>query len=464
MRYISTRASRTAQSLSFMDTVLAGLAPDGGLYVPESYPRLYLEALRGQSYQAVAFEVLGALAPDISPKDLREIIDGTYTAETFGSREITPLREVVSGLWILGLSNGPTLAFKDVALQLLGRLMEYALKKSGGELNILGATSGDTGSAAEYAIRGRKSMRIFMLSPFGRMSPFQTAQMYTLNEPNVFNLAVDGTFDDCQRLVKAVNADAEFKARMSLGAVNSINWARIAAQVVYYVYAYLQVTSDNRANVDFAVPSGNFGNALAAHVARQMGVPIRCIIVATNENDVLDRFFATGYYRVRKSSDVVATTSPSMDIAEASNFERLVYDMVRAKELVRDLWGSLAMKGEFDGRFIQRRLEGAWLSGRASEADVDRMIREMYREYGEIIDPHTAVAMYVGTQHRTPRTPLIVAETAQAAKFSCTISRAIGVVPPVPAGYEGLAHLPQHVTRIAPDAQVVKDFIAANAQ
>jgi threonine synthase len=296
-------------------------------------------------------------------------------------------------------------------------------------------------------------------------------QMYTLNEPNIFNLVVNGTFDDCQAVVKEVNADAEFKKKYKLGAVNSINWARIAAQVVYYVYAYLQAITHDGQKVDFAVPSGNFGNALAAHVARKMGVPIRSIIVATNENDVLYEFFATGIYRVRKGSEVLATSSPSMDIASASNFERLIFDAVeRDAELVCDLWDDLKNKGEFDGRFIYGRFGYTMQSGRASEMDVDRAIRNTYERYGVIIDPHTAVAMHVGLQcHRqilgmenNPKFPLIVDETAQPAKFEDAIKRSIGVVPPVPKGYERMAELPEHTTRIDPDAAAVKEFIAAH--
>lgn len=461
MKYVSTRGQAAPQS--FLNILLEGLAPDGGLYMPEKYPKLDLKMLRGCGYIDIATFVLSRYAPDIPINDLMNIIDRTYRAKTFGSREITPLKILEPGLSLLQLSNGPTLAFKDVPLQLLGNLMEYALEQKGDELNILGATSGDTGSAAAYALRGKEGLRLFMLSPYGRMSRFQQMQMYTLNEPNIFNLVVNGTFDDCQAVVKEVNADAEFKKRYKLGAVNSINWARIAAQVVYYVYAYLHGTAHDSLKVDFAVPSGNFGNALAAHVARQMGLPIRSIIIATNENDVLYEFFTTGTYRVRKGSDVVATSSPSMDIASASNFERLIFDAVeRDAELVSDLWTELKEKGSFDGRFITPRFGYTWKSGRASEMDVDYAIRDTHERYGVIIDPHTAVAMHVGLQCRTRDVPLVIDETAQPAKFEDTIRRALGFAPPVPDAYAKLAELPEKTLRIDPDPEEVKRIIAKN--
>lgn len=460
MNYISTRGKAKPQS--FRGILLEGLAPDGGLYMPESYPHLDLPSLHKASYQDVAFAVMASYAPDIPPGVLLDLVSRTYTPEIFGTKEITPLKMLDQDLGLLQLSNGPTLAFKDVSLQLLANLMEYVLKEKDDELNILGATSGDTGSAAAYALRGKERVRLFMLSPRGRMSRFQQLQMYTLDEPNIHNLVVDGTFDDCQAVVKEVNADAEFKKRYKLGAVNSINWARVAAQVVYYVYAYLQALARGSLQVDFAVPSGNFGNALAAHVARQMGVPIRSIIVATNENDVLREFFTTGIYRVRKGSDIVVTSSPSMDIASASNFERLVFDAVdRDSELVSDLWGELKEKGSFDGRFLEAAFINKWQAGSAVEEDVGPTIRWVYDTYGVIIDPHTAVGVHVGMQYRSP-TPLIVAETAQPAKFEVAIENAIGIKPPVPKGYERLAELPERTTRVDPDAAAIKEFIAAN--
>lgn len=460
MRYVSTRGK--ANPLGFKDILLEGLASDGGLYMPESYPELDLEMLRGCGYIDVASFVLSRYAPDIPFEDLRSILEKTYTAEVFGSPEITPLFWIEPGLGLLRLSKGPTLAFKDVPLQLLGNLMEYVLQEKGDELNVLGATSGDTGSAAAYALRGKQGLRLFMLSPFGRMSRFQQQQMYTLNEPNIFNLVVNGTFDDCQAVVKEVNADAEFKKKYKLGAINSINWARIAAQVVYWVYAYVHSHKSSNQRVMFSVPSGNFGNAMSAYIAKKMGLPVD-IVIATNENDVLHEFFVTGTYRVRKGGDVKVTSSPSMDIASASNFERFIFDLVRedAPDLVSDLWGELKEKGEFNASFLMASLTSEIRSGKATEAEVLQTIRDIHK-LGVTIDPHTAVAMHVGLQHRKPRTPLIVAETASPAKFEDTIYEAIGSRPVIPEEYRKLADLPQHTTRIDPDAAAVKAFIAAH--
>ena len=305
MRYISTRGAGSAAGdagRSFCDILLEGLAPDGGLFLPQSYPVLTpeeLDGLRAMSYAKLAFAIIGRYADDIPPEDLKRIIDATYTAEVFGSAEIAPVRTLEPGLHILQLSNGPTLAFKDMAMQLLGNLFEYVLAKRDAEINILGATSGDTGSSAEYAMKGKRGIRVFMLSPYEKMSPFQAAQMFSLQDKNIFNVAVRGVFDDCQDVVKAVSNDLAFKGKYKIGAVNSINWGRIVAQVVYYFKGYFAVTSSNEEKVSFAVPSGNFGNVLAGHIARMMGLPIRSLVVATNENDVLDEFFRTGRYRPR---------------------------------------------------------------------------------------------------------------------------------------------------------------------
>jgi threonine synthase len=463
MRYISTRGN--AEPKTFRQTLLAGLASDGGLYMPESYPDLadYLDAMRSWSYVDIAAFVLGKFAPDIPAIDLRHIIEQTYTAAVFASAEITPLRMLEPGLGLLKLSNGPTLAFKDVPLQLLGNLMAYELAASGDELNILGATSGDTGSAAAYALKGRKGLRLFMLSPAGRMSRFQQLQMYTLDEPNIFNLVVDGTFDDCQAVVKAVNADAEFRATYKLGAVNSINWARIAAQIVYYVYAYVRATTDNTEAVTFAVPSGNFGNALSAYIADEMGLPVSTL-VCTNANDVLDQFFTTGVYRVRKGSDVKITSSPSMDIASASNFERFMFDYVdRDASELRMLWNQLAECGEFRVGRTEPGGPFGLSSGSADDAAVLETISFVYRRYGIIIDPHTAVAMSVVRKRRKDLLgPVIIAETAQPAKFPETILKGTGRPVPVPERFRRLQSLPEHVTRISPDPAAVKAFIASH--
>jgi threonine synthase len=450
MRYVSTRGEAPARR--FSEILLEGLAADGGLYVPGEFPRVSLSELRNENYRGLAKAILSRFMDDVP--DLAAIVEKTYTKEIFGSEDITPLKTLEPGLHILGLSNGPTLAFKDVALQLLGNLFEEELKRKNQSLNILGATSGDTGSAAEHAMRGRKSVGVFMLSPHGRMSAFQRAQMYSLQEPNIHNLAVRGVFDDCQDLVKRVNADAAFKARYRIGAVNSINWARIAAQVVYYFKGYFSATKENGEEVSFAVPSGNFGNVYAGYVARCMGLPVRRLIVATNENDVLDEFFRTGRYRPRK--DVAATSSPSMDISRASNFERYVFDLVeRDGAMVKRLFS----RQEFE---LLAGRQG-FVSGRSTHADRIATIRAIHGKYGATIDPHTADGVKVGLEYREPGVPLVCLETAQPAKFAETIHEALGAEPVRPAGFAGIEALPQRFEVIEPDAGAVRRYIAAHA-
>ncbi|MDH4326133.1 MAG: threonine synthase, partial [Betaproteobacteria bacterium] len=410
MRYVSTRGGAAPQR--FSDILLEGLASDGGLYVPESYPQADLAAWRGLGYPGLATAILRQFMDDVP--DLESLVRRTYIRAIFGSDDITPLKTLEPGLHLLGLSNGPTLAFKDIALQLLGNLFEQVLGERGTTLNILGATSGDTGSAAEHAMRGKRGIHVFMLSPHGRMSAFQAAQMYSLQDANIHNLAVQGTFDDCQDLVKQVNADAAFKARCRIGAVNSINWARVAAQVVYYFKGYFSATRNDAEQVDFAVPSGNFGNIYAGYVARCMGLPVRRLILATNENDVLDEFFRTGKYRVRKAA--VATSSPSMDISRASNFERYAFDLVeREGKALAALWRKLETDGEFDLSLVPR---SGFVSGGSTHADRIATIRMVHTRYGVTIDPHTADGVKVGLEQREAGVPLICLETALPAKFS----------------------------------------------
>lgn len=463
MHYVSTRGGAASQS--FLQILLEGLAPDGGLYMPESYPQFTSEELhrmRSYGYRETALAVLSLFATDIPNINLRWMLDRVYTKENFGTDEITPLTWLEDGkVALLGLSNGPTLAFKDVPLQFVGRLMDYALELKFGSLNILGATSGDTGSAAEYALKGVHRARVFMLSPKGRMSVFQQRQMYTLDAPNIHNIVVDGTFDDCQAMVKEVNADAAFKTIHNIGAVNSINLARLLAQMVYWVYAYCHTTTREGEEICVAVSSGNFGNAESADMVRRMGVPIRRIIIATNENDVLDEFFRKGIYRVRSGSDVRKTSSPSMDIAAASNLERYVFDIVhRDTDLMRHLWSALANHGYFDLRSYHIPYQNYMRSGSATEPEVLKTIRSVYWAHDVIIDPHTAVGLKVGLQERDPDIPLIVAETAQPAKFADTIYQALGIYPPVPEAFSQLAELPEHVTFIGRDVVELKQFIA----
>jgi threonine synthase len=450
VNYVSTRGGGMPQK--FSDILLEGLAPDGGLYLPESFPKADLAAWRSLSYPDLAVAILSRFMDDIP--DLASIVRATYTTEVFGSDDVTPLRTLKPGVHLLGLSNGPTLAFKDIALQLLGRLFEEVLGRRKQSLNILGATSGDTGSAAEHALRGRRGIQVFMLSPHGRMSPFQRAQMYALQDPNIHNLAVRGVFDDCQDLVKQVNADAVFKAKHRIGAVNSINWARVAAQVVYYFKGYFAVTRSGAEQVAFAVPSGNFGNIYAGHVARAMGLPVR-LILASNENDVLDEFFRSGRYRPRK--EVHATSSPSMDISKASNFERYVHGLVGA-ERTRALWNELEARGEF-------RLTPPFdiVSGRSSHADRIATIRKVFEESGAMVDPHTADGIKVGLEKATPGEPLICLETALPVKFSAVLVEALGREPSRPKAFDGLESRPQKVEVIERDAQALKRYIAERA-
>ncbi|RRD57614.1 threonine synthase [Comamonadaceae bacterium OH2545_COT-014] len=470
MHYLSTRGDATPRQ--FCDILLEGLAPDGGLYLPERYPQLTsaeLARLRGvyrqQGYAALAFEILSLYIDDIPAADLRAICDKTYTQQVFGTPEITPLKKLSGGFYLEALSNGPTLAFKDMAMQLLGNLFEYELARRGQQLNILGATSGDTGSAAEYAMRGKQGIRVFMLSPHGRMSAFQQAQMFSLQDANIHNIAIEGVFDDCQDIVKAVSNDLAFKRQHQIGTVNSINWARLLAQVVYYFAGWFQATQADDEPVDFTVPSGNFGNVCAGHVARMMGLPIGQLVVATNENDVLDEFFRTGRYRVRGSADTFETSSPSMDISKASNFERFVADVLnrdgaRVKALFAD---ALAQKGEFSlpAELQAWRDRGqAWASGKSTHADRLSTIRNVYEQHGVMIDTHTADGVKVARQHQRPSVPMIVLETALPIKFAATIREALGREPERPAALEGIENLPRRVQVLPADVAQVKALIA----
>ena len=462
MLYVSTRGQ--AAPKRFTEILLEGLAPDGGLFVAETFPPADLAAWRALSYPELAVAVLAPFLDDIPAAELRRLVARAYTKAAFGSDQIAPLKTLEPGLHLLGLSNGPTLAFKDMAMQLLGGLFEHVLAGRGESLNIVGATSGDTGSAAEHAMRGKRGIQVFMLSPQGRMSVFQRAQMYSITDPNIHNLAVKGVFDDCQDLVKAVNADAAFKSRHHIGAVNSINWARVAAQVVYYFWGYFRATDENAmrdgARVSFAVPSGNFGNVYAGFVARSMGLPVRHLIVATNENDVLDEFFRSGRYRVRRGTQVVATSSPSMDISKASNFERYAFELVgRDGAALAALWKTLEARGEIDLSAIAR--EG-FVSGRSTHADRLETIRRVEKRYSVVIDPHTADGVKVGLEHREPGVPLICLETALPAKFAETIREALGREPARPPGFEDLERRPQRCETIEVDLEALKRYIAAH--
>lgn len=474
MKYISTRGGM--EPAPYSETLLEGLAPDGGLAVPEQLPSVdaaQLEAWRGLDYPALATEILGLFATDIPREELARMCRAAYSPENFVADEIVPLTEIDGGLTLVGLSEGPTLAFKDMAMQFLGQALEHALAKRGDTLSILGATSGDTGSAAEYALRGKSGITVYMLSPQGRMSAFQRAQMYSLTDANIHNIAIAGVFDDCQNLVKELSGDLAFKRAHRLGTVNSINLGRITAQIVYYFWAWLRasdaVPAADRGDfeVSFAVPSGNFGNILSGHFARRMGLPIRRLVLAANENNVLDEFFRTGIYRPRAAADTHATSSPSMDISKASNLERFVYDLVgRDAARLAGLWRELDTRadgtaGFFDLSAEQPRFEAEFglVSGTSTHADRVATIRAVHEATGATIDPHTADGVKVAREYLEPGVPMLVLETAKPAKFPEIVREATGAEPAMPAHLTELLDLPQHVTEMDDDAAQLRAYI-----
>ena len=461
MNYISTRG-KTAP-MQFSDVLLMGLAPDGGLMLPEEYPQIdevTLTQWRTLSYPELAFEIMQLFATDIPKDDLKTLIDKTYTVQAFGNPDITPVRTLKDGIKIIELSNGPTLAFKDIAMQFLGNAFEYVLKKKNERLTIIGATSGDTGSAAEYALRGKDNIEVFMMSPHGKMSEFQRAQMYSLDDKNIHNIAIKGMFDDCQDIVKALQQDAEFKAKYSLGTVNSINWGRILAQIVYYFKGYFASTTDNSEKVSFCVPSGNFGNICAGHIAREMGLPIERLIVATNENDVLHDFFTTGKYSPRTADKTYVTSSPSMDISKASNFERFVYLLAEKNgEKIHTLWQDVNAGKGFDMSDLMPNINGKYgfASGKSTHANRIATIKQVYAEDNQLIDPHTADGIKVAREVRKEGEVIVCAETALPAKFAETITEAVGQLDiPRPKHTDNIESLAQYVTVLDNDANLVR--------
>jgi threonine synthase len=482
---MSTRGYGARDPLGFTDILLEGLAPDGGLYVPEDYPSLSHDNLRElratlttHGYAAFAAEVLGLFIDDVSTGDLLAMCERAYTAAKFGTDDIAPVSQLEPGLWLAHLSEGPTAAFKDMAMQLLAQFFDHELTKRDQRLTIVGATSGDTGSAAEYAMLDTDRVKVFMLSPLDRMSPFQRGQMYGIDDPRVVNIVVPGTFDDCQDLVKQVNADAEFKDEYSIGAVNSINWARIVAQVVYYLASWIRVSEATGSDqVSFTVPSGNFGNILAGHVSRMMGAPILDLVCATNENNVLAEFFDTGVYRVRSSEQTYATSSPSMDISKASNFERFFFDLTgRNAGEVRRLFGEqLPRTGVIDIR-QEPYADGCaqvygFRAGTSTHADRVATIARVWGADGYLIDPHTADAVKVATdrmrqtaqEQQKSAVPMIVTETALPIKFAATIREAIGHEPDMPERFVHVMDAPQHTVTLGGGVDQLKDIISARA-
>ena len=454
MRYISTRGE--SDPLSFSEAVMTGLARDGGLLLPESIPQVgdRLDAWAELAYPDLAFEVMRLFA-DLPDDDLRGIVQRSYAA--FDTPEVTPLRPLGDG-YLLELFHGPTLAFKDVALQFLGNLFEYLLERSGGHMNIVAATSGDTGSAAICGVRGMERIRIFVMHPDGKTSEIQRLQMTTVLDDNVFNLAVRGSFDDCQRMLKEVFNDLDFKDGCSLGAVNSINWARVLAQVVYYFYASLRVCRERGADrVRFSVPTGNFGDIFAGYIAAKMGAPIGKLVLATNENDILARFFNSGEY---SCGEVVPTISPSMDIQVASNFERYLYyrldcDTVAVRDLMRQFGES--------GRIVIDKCDGAvddFISAGSGTTELTlEAIAECCENTGIVLDPHTAVGYSVGRCFTDEREPMIFLATAHPAKFGDAIRQALGDDAAGHPRLERLRGMPSRYDMLDADSRALKEYI-----
>ena len=461
MRYVSTRAIDSgshAASLPFCDAVLTGLADDGGLLVPERIPSLkaQLDELQGCTYQQIAFKVMSSFVDDLPPADLQALIARSYSS--FNHELVTPL-VAVGDLHILELFHGPTLAFKDIALQFLGNLFEHTLQQSQTTLNLLGATSGDTGSAAIAGVRGKERINIFVLYPQGRVSPLQERQMTTVLDENVQSLAIQGSFDDCQTIVKTAFSDLAFKRQYHLGAVNSVNWARILAQVVYYFSAWVQLGCPSRFEV--AVPTGNFGNIFAGYVAKAMGLPIAHLILATNQNDILHRFFSTGRYH---RGPVSATLSPAMDIQVASNFERYLYYLFDGQaSKVREFMQAFASKGVASVNFNTASVDASFKSGSVSDEATKQTIKETYHQEGYLADPHTAVGLAVARQVRDPSLPLVCLATAHPAKFDDALRSALGnQVEAKHEALEALRDAPTRKTALAADPAAVKAFIAAH--
>ena len=453
MQYVSTRGG--VQGLSFCDAVMMGLADDGGLLVPETIPDVSkdLPQLVGKGYVDLAAYVMGQFIDDIPEAELRSIIERSY--ETFGDAAVTPLVEV-GDIHVLELFHGPTLAFKDVALQFLGNVFEYVLNKKGGRLNILGATSGDTGSAAIAGVRGKQNINIFIMFPEGRTSPLQEKQMTTVLDDNVQNLAIEGSFDDCQLILKTIFNDLRFKDAYDLGAVNSVNWARILAQVVYYFSTYVQLGLPERFQV--AVPTGNFGNIFAGYIARRMGLPIDTLILATNQNDILHRFFTTGRY---ERGEVYFSHSPAMDIQVASNFERyLYYEFGQEPEKVKEFMNDFSNTGLATTSLNTLNVDAAFMSGRVSDEDTVATIARIYEETAYILDPHTAVGAEIGRLKRRPKVPLVCLATAHPSKFDEVIRQVIPDIDVSHPTLELLKDLPERKTLLNGEVSVVKDFIS----
>lgn len=459
MTYLSTRGRSPA--MGFQEAVITGLAPDGGLLIPSSIPdvRSKLAHWKTLSYQDITFEIL-RLFVDIPDDDLKDLIDRSYAP--FTHPEIAPAVPV-GPVQILELFHGPTLAFKDIALQFLSNFYSYILNRTGQRLNILGSTSGDTGSAAIHGIRGKPRMNIFVMHPRGRVAPLQEAQMTSVLDPNVFNLAIEGTFDDCQRIMKNIFGDVPFKSQHALGSINSVNWARVMAQIVYYFSAGLYVMDQTGAKaVRFAVPTGNFGDILAGYYAWRMGLPISRLILATNENDILARFFETGVYSAGK---VVPTISPSMDIQVASNFERYLFYLLgeNAVQLAEQMITFGKTGALHHPLNAQGRVDNLFYAGVGHTAETLAVIRRYHDRYGYLLDPHTAVGVSVGEKHLDAKEPMVCLATAHPAKFKQAILDAIGKDIAHHPTLDKLKGAPTRCTVLPNDEQAVRKFLIAHA-
>ena len=461
MRYISTRGQ--APAVSFEDALIAGLAPDGGLYVPESFPPLSgatLDGLISKSYVDVACETIFPFTGGaIEKADLRRLLFNAYKG--FDHEDVAPLVKLDADFWVMELFHGPTLAFKDFALQFLGPMFDHVLKRRGSRVTIVGATSGDTGSAAIEACRGRENIEIFILHPKGRVSEVQRRQMTTVADSNVHNIAVEGSFDDCQDLVKAMFNDASFRRQMSLSAINSINWARIVAQIAYYVHATVRLTALTGKAPVFCVPTGNFGNVYAGYAAMMMGLPVERLVVGSNRNDILDRFFKTG---IMKPETAVPSLSPSMDIQVSSNFERLLFDLYgRDGTAVGKTMTHFRDVGPFTlDAGMMARARKIFASGRLSDEETKAVIGRFYRDRNYLCDPHTAVGLGVAEEYRRqhPQSLIVTLSTAHPAKFPDAVFESSGVRPELPQRLQGLWQKPERCQVLPNDLEQVKEYIA----
>ncbi|TNM65858.1 threonine synthase [Aliirhizobium smilacinae] len=462
MEYISTRG--TAPALGFRDALMAGLATDGGLYVPRKWPTLskkQIRGLRGKSYQDIAFEILSLFVDgEIADDKLKAMIDEAYA--TFRHPAVVPLVQIGPNDFILELFHGTTLAFKDVAMQLLARLMDHVLAERGERATIVGATSGDTGGAAIDAFAGRERTDIFIFFPHGKVSPVQQRQMTSSTASNVHAVAVKGNFDDCQNLVKEMFNDAAFREKVKLSGVNSINWARIMAQVVYYFTAAVSLGGPDR-KISFTVPTGNFGDIFAGYVAKKMGLPIDRLVIATNDNDILARTLKTGRYEMK---GVTATTSPSMDIQISSNFERLLFEAYdRDDAAVRRSMDGLKQSGAFEIKDkALKSIKREFRAGRATEKQVAQTIRETLSATGYLLDPHTATGVFVAKKNAKPSSPMVTLSTAHPAKFPAAVKSACGIDPALPSWLSDLMQREERFDILEPELKAVETYIGSNAR